>query len=58
MQEIKNEINMLQGNLNKMCITTSVEELDKMYDVAIRRVIKIHQCRLGKIKEQEEKAKF
>lgn len=49
---------MLQGNLNRMCVTTSVEELDKMYDVAIRRIIKIHQCRLVQIKEQEEMAKF
>jgi flagellin-specific chaperone FliS len=58
MQKIKNEINMLQGSLNRMCVTTSVEELDKIYDVAIRRIIKIHQCRLVQIKEQEEMAKF
>lgn len=41
-QELNNQIDMLKGNINRMCITDSVEELDLMYYTAMKRLDDIH----------------
>ena len=35
---LNNETNMLAGNINKMCLTNKLEELEKMYEFAKRRL--------------------
>ena len=42
MSEIGNEIDMLEGNINRMCLTDDKKELDKMFKFAIMRVAEIY----------------
>lgn len=41
-QRISEERRMLQGNINRMCLTDSKEELEDMYLVAIKRIAVIY----------------
>ena len=40
-QEHDIEVEMLKGNINRMCITDDVEELKTMFDFAVERLINI-----------------
>lgn len=42
-QEMLIETDMLQGNLNRMCVTKDAEELERMYETARRRLEKIYE---------------
>lgn len=43
---INNEMDMLRGNLNRMCVTSDVQELDKMKEWALIRIDKIYNTKL------------
>ena len=38
-QRLDNEIDMLKGNINRMCVTKTFKELNEMYDYAMDRVM-------------------
>lgn len=42
-QEMLIETDLLQGNLNRMCVTKDTEELERMYETAKRRLEKIYE---------------
>ena len=50
--EIYNEIDMLKGNINRMCLTYSLKELTDMYEWAERRLQKVHKMCLEKFDKQ------
>ncbi len=41
-KELSGEIDMLQGNINRMCVTSDIEELQRMYKVAKKRIDEIY----------------
>ncbi len=42
LNRIRNEEDMLKGNINRMCVTDSLKELFSMYDFALKRISKIY----------------
>lgn len=48
-QEMLIETDMLQGNLNRMCVTKDAEELERMYETAKRRLEKIYEFNKNRI---------
>ena len=47
-KELNNEIDMLKGNINRMCVTDDISELSKMYQIAQKRIDKIHSMNLDR----------
>lgn len=50
-QRLDNEIDMLKGNINRMCVTKTFKELNEMYDYAMDRVMKIYSMNWDRINE-------
>lgn len=48
-QELRNEVDMLQGNINRMCVTDMIEELNSMCDFAMKRLDAIHNYNYERI---------
>lgn len=58
--DLSNEINMLKGNINRMCVTSETDELERMYDFAKRRLDEIYtynKSRVEEIKPEEKREK-
>lgn len=51
--ELYNEIDMLEGNINRMCSDDNLEDISFMYFHAIRRINNIFEFNLNRIKEKE-----
>lgn len=54
---LNNETNMLVGNINKMCLTDKLEELEKMYEFAKRRLDLIFEYKKYILENEEEENK-
>lgn len=54
-QELYNECDLLTGNINRMCVTDSLEELDKMKEFAEKRIKKIYNYNLQRFNKKEKK---
>ena len=52
MQKVYNEMDMLKGNINRMCVTDDQEELFKMYAFACLRLNKIYNLNSEKLRER------
>ena len=52
-QERDIEIDMLQGNINRMCVTDDLNELNEMYNFAHRRLFKIFYMNFMKLMEMK-----
>lgn len=50
-QDLRNERNMLDGNLNRLMVTENMEELERMVRFAKIRIGNIAEYRKKKIKE-------
>jgi hypothetical protein len=48
LNRIRNEEDMLKGNINRMCVTDSLKELFSMYDFAMKRISTIYNINLKK----------
>lgn len=48
-QELYNEIGMLNGNVNRMCVTDSIDELNSMKEWAEKRIKKLFESNLSRI---------
>ena len=65
-QELRNERDMLDGNLNRIMITDDLTELHTMYDFAKERLTKLYESRrdvlrdraMLKIKEKNSKKEW
>lgn len=60
-KELRNEIDMLQGNINRMCVTDDVQELFSMHCYAedrLRRIFKINYKKLLDRKLLNEENKY
>lgn len=53
-QELYNEIDMLNGNINRMCVTTDADELHKMECFALIRLTNIAKMCDLRMKELKE----
>lgn len=51
---ISNHKDMLKGNINRMCVSDDIEELIKMYQVAILRIDKICDICMSRYTNVEE----
>lgn len=57
-QKLFNEIDMLEGNINRMCVTTDSDELWEMQITAFIRfteIAKMCDLRMKELKESENK---
>ncbi len=48
-QELYDEIGMLNGNVNRMCVTDSIDELNSMKEWAEKRIKKLFESNLSRI---------
>lgn len=55
LKEIFNECDMLEGNINRMCVTDDLEELLAMYAHAKCRLDLIFNGNYLRLKEEKEK---
>ena len=46
-------IDMLNGNINRMCVTKTFKELSEMYDYAMERVMKIYSMNWDRLREEK-----
>ncbi len=51
--ELKSEIDMLQGNINRMMVSDDIEEISKMYYWANKRVSTIFMENIERVIEEE-----
>lgn len=51
-KRLLNECDMLEGNINRMMVTSSEKELERMYIVAIHRLNAIYDGNTERIKEK------
>lgn len=52
--ELRNEIDMLQGNINRMMVSDDIEEIGKMYYWANKRISTIYMENLDRAIREEE----
>lgn len=48
-QELMNQVDMLKGNINRICVSDDIEEIESMYKFALMRLEKIHDDVLEKL---------
>lgn len=48
--ELRYITNMLEGNINRMCVTDDIEELKRMKDFALKRINAIYEYQENKLK--------
>lgn len=53
---LNNEVDMLEGNINRMCITSDLKELETMYGYALKRLKSVYEYKkyLLELKEDEK----
>lgn len=56
--QLRNEIDMVDGNMARMCVTSSIEELEGMLYYALERINAIYNYNLKRLKANEEKNQF
>ena len=56
--QLRNEMDMVDGNMARMCITSSIEELEGMLSYALERINAIYNYNLKRLKANEEKNQF
>lgn len=56
--QLRNEIDMVDGNMARMCVTSSIEELEGMFYYAQERINAIYNYNLKRLKANEEKNQF
>lgn len=56
--QLRNEIDMVDGNMARMCVTSSIEELEGMLYYALERINAIYNYNLERLKANEEKNQF
>lgn len=52
--QIKNIYDMLQGNINRMCVTDDIDELETMYDFLKYRTKLIYELNKKRIENAEK----
>jgi len=48
-QQLRNETNMLDGNVSRMCLTDDKNELNSMFEWALHRLNEIYKYNLDRI---------
>ena len=54
LNRIRNEEDMLKGNINRMCICDDIKELEDMYNWATKRLFRIYRINLDKFVDNKE----
>jgi len=52
-KELNIEIDMLKGNINRMCVTKDKDELDSMLEYAQTRIFRIYEYNLQKLLKED-----
>lgn len=50
--ELRNEIDSLRGNINRICVTDDINELESSYEFAKQRLYNIYFYNLVKLKKK------
>lgn len=51
LQKIWNEEDMLKGNINRMCVTDDMEEFERMFEFAKKRILTIYTINLFRLRD-------
>ena len=52
--ELRNERDSLDGDLNRMSVTDDEDEMESMYEWALRRVVAIYEYNVERLKNKKE----
>lgn len=53
-RDFRNEIEMLNGNICRICVSNDVEEINSMCDFAIKRILEIKHFRLEQLNKEDK----
>lgn len=53
LNDIRNEEDMLKGNINRMCVCNDFKELDDMFSYAVKRLGKIFAFNYRRLREKK-----
>ena len=53
LQKIWNEEDMLKGNINRMCVTDDMEEFERMFEFAKKRILTIYTINLFRLRGEK-----
>ena len=51
LQKIWNEEDMLKGNISRMCVTDDMEEFERMFEFAKKRILTIYTINLFRLRD-------
>lgn len=51
---LDNDMDMIKGNLNRMCVCDTIKELEEMYNWATKRAFRIYRINLERLMEKIE----
>ena len=54
LQKIWNEEDMLKGNINRMCVTDDMEEFERMFEFAQKRILTIYTINLFRLRGEKD----
>lgn len=57
LQKIWNEEDMLKGNINRMCVTDDMEEFERMFEFAKKRILTIYTINLFRLRGEKNERK-
>lgn len=57
LQKIWNEEDMLKGNINRMCVTDDLEEFERMFEFAKKRILTIYTINLFRLRGEKDECK-
>lgn len=53
-EEMLGEVDMLRGNINRICVSNDVEEISKMYHFALMRLEEIMKYSVRRVVERKK----
>lgn len=51
---LDDDMDMIKGNLNRMCVCDTIKELEEMYNFATKRLFRIYRINLEKLIDKVE----
>lgn len=51
---LDDDMDMIKGNLNRMCVCDTIKELEEMYNFATKRLFRIYRINLERLIDKVE----
>jgi hypothetical protein len=51
---LDDDMDMIKGNLNRMCVCDTIKELEEMYNFAAKRLFRIYRINLERLIDKAE----